>query len=396
MTSQLTRTSPLEHIRANAETLRAEAAPSDELGRLTDATVKVLRDSGVMRLYAPEQYGGAEAHPVEFMQAAMEVGHSSPSAGWVTGVVGVHPWEIAMMDPRLQEEIWGEDHDVWTASPYAPFGVGRPVDGGYLFTGQWPYSTGTDASDWVILGGMVGDAEGKPLMPPQVRHFVIPRKDYEIVEDSWNVMGLKGTGSKDVKMTDVFVPDYRTVGAAEMNAGAYEDRQPGKTLYRLKFPVVFSAAINSGTQGIAEGALKVFHDYVLERVSADQRVAKHDPVLMHVYSEAAADVAASRTVLLNDMKELYDFVDAGGELTMNERVRVRRNGVRAVRRSVDAIDRLYKIAGSQSIHERMPNERYWRDLQAGMSHICNVDGPIYNAAATLDFGGEITNPMLFA
>lgn len=117
---------------------------------------------------------------------------------------------------------------------------------------------------------------------------------------------------------------------------------------------------------------------------------------MHVYSEAAADVAASRTVLLNDMKELYDFVDAGGELTMNERVRVRRNGVRAVRRSVDAIDRLYKIAGSQSIHERMPNERYWRDMQAGMSHICNVDGPIYNAAATLDFGGEITNPMLFA
>ncbi|MGN7247454.1 acyl-CoA dehydrogenase family protein [Janibacter anophelis] len=395
-TSQMTKTSPLEHIRAHAETLRTEAAPSDELGRLTDTTVKILRDSGVMRLYAPTEYGGAEAHPVEFMEAAMEVGQSSPPAGWVTGVVGVHPWEIAMMDPRLQEEIWGQDHDVWTASPYAPFGVGRPVDGGYLFTGQWPYSTGTDASDWVILGGMVGDADGTPLTPPQVRHFVIPRKDYEIVEDSWNVMGLKGTGSKDVRMKDVFVPDYRTVGAAEMNAGAYEDRQPGKTLYRLKFPVVFSAAINSGTQGIAEGALRVFHDYVLERVSADQRVAKQDPVLMHVYAEAAADIAASRTVLLNDMKEIFDFVDAGGELTMTERVRVRRNGVRAVRRSVDAIDRLYKIAGSQSIHERHPNERFWRDMQAGMSHICNVDGPIYNAAATLDFGGEITNPMLFA
>lgn len=389
-------TSPIEHIRANAELLRSEALPSDHAGKLTDTTVAVLRDSGVMRLYAPKEYGGAEAHPVEFMEAAMEVGHSSPPAGWVTGVVGVHPWEIAMMDPRLQEEIWGEDHDVWTASPYAPFGVGTPVDGGYLFTGQWPYSTGTDASDWVILGGMVGDADGKALMPPQVRHFVIPRKDYEIVEDSWNVMGLKGTGSKDVRMKDVFVPDYRTVGAAEMNAGDYEDRQPGKTLYRLKFPVMFSAAINSGTQGIAEGALRVFRDYVLERVTADQRVAKQDPVLMHVYSEAAADIAASRTVLLNDVKELYDFADRGNEVTMTERVAIRRNGVRAIRRSIDAIDRLYKIAGSQSNHERLPNERYWRDMQAAMSHICNVDGPIYNAAATLDFGGEITNPTLFA
>lgn len=391
-----TTASPIEHIRAHADVLRAEAPVCDEIGRLTDTTVAVLRDSGVMRMLGPVEHGGMEAHPVDFMKAAMEVGKASPSAGWVTGVVGVHPWEIAMMDSRLQEEIWGVDQDVWTASPYAPFGRAVPVDGGYLFSGQWPYSTGTDASDWVILGGMVAAADGTPLMPPQVRHFVIPRSEYEIVEDSWEVMGLKGTGSKDVRMSDVFVPDYRTVGGAEMNAGAYEDRQAGKALYALKFPVMFSAAINSGTLGIALGAVEVFREYVMERVTADQRVAKQDPVLMHVYAEAAADVAASRTVLLTEMSELYDHVAAGGEITMHQRVVIRRDGVRAVRRAVDAVDRLYKIAGSQSIHERHPNERYWRDLQAAMSHICNVDGPIYNAAATLDFGGEITNPMLFA
>ena len=85
----------------------------------------------------------------------------------------------------------------------------------------------------------------------RMRHFVIPRQDYEIVEDSWNVLGLKGTGSKDVRITDVFVPDYSVVEAMRMVKGGYEDRQPGKTLYRLKFPIVFSAAIASGTQGIA-------------------------------------------------------------------------------------------------------------------------------------------------
>ena len=231
----------------------------------------------------------------------MAVAAASPSAGWVTGVVGVHPWEIAMMDPRVQEEIWGEDPDTWTASPYAPFGRAKKVDGGFLFTGQWPYSTGTDHSDWVILGGMVVGDDGQPTMPPDVRHFVIPRADYEIVEDSWNVLGLKGTGSKDVRMTDVFIPDYRVVEAMTMSNGGYEHRQPGKTLYKLKFPVVFSAAVNSGTLGIAIGALDTYRSYMEQRVSADGRVARRDPIQLNVYAEAAADVAASRTVLLNDM-----------------------------------------------------------------------------------------------
>lgn len=385
----------IDRIRAAAPTLTAEAAESDRIGKLTATAATALRDTGVVRLYQPREWSGYEAHPCEFIEAAMAVAAAYPSAGWITGVVGVHPWEIAMMDERLQEEIWGEDPDTWTASPYAPFGRATKVDGGFLFTGQWPYSTGTDWSDWVILGGMVVGADGEPTMPPDIRHFVIPRKDYEIVEDSWNTLGLKGTGSKDVRMTDVFVPDYRVVDGIAMNAGAYEHRQAGKTLYQLKFPVVFSAAINSGTLGIAQGCLDVFRDYLAARVSVDGNVAKNDPIQLAVYAEAAADVAASKAHLLNDMKELYDHVDRGGEVTMTQRLTARRNGVRAVRRAVDAVDRLYKISGAQSIHERLPNERYWRDLQSGMSHICNVAEPICVGWGTDDLGGQ-ANPALFA
>ena len=389
------RTPVLDRIAAAVPTLKEEAVPSDDLGKLTDRCAQAVTDTGVMRLLQPKEWGGDEAHPCDFMEAAMAIGAAYPSAGWITGVVGVHPWEIAMMDPRRQEEIWGENPDTWTASPYAPFGRATRVDGGFLFTGQWPYSTGTDHSDWVILGGIVVGDDGNPTMPPDIRHFVIPRKDYEIVEDSWNTLGLKGTGSKDVRMTDVFIPDYRVVEGMAMNAGAYEFRQPGKTLYRLKFPVIFSAAINSGTLGIAQGALDVYRDYMEQRVSVDGNVAKTDPVQLVVYGEAAADVAASRSVLLGDMRELYAYVEGGGELSMTQRLTIRRNGVRAVRRAVDAIDRLYKISGAQAIHERLPNERYWRDLQSGMSHICNVAENIYTGWATDDLGGE-ANPALFA
>lgn len=386
----------IDRVHAAVPTLTAEAVPSDELGKLTDRSAQALRDTGVVRMYQPVEYGGYEAHPVEFMKAAMAVAAASPSAGWITGVVGVHPWELAMMDARLQKEIWGEDPDTWTASPYAPFGRATPVDGGFLFSGQWPYSTGTDHSDWVILGGMVVGADGQPTMPPDIRHFVIPRKDYEIVEDSWNVLGLKGTGSKDVRMTDVFIPDYRVVEGMKMHDGAYEDRQPGKTLYKLKFPVVFSAAINSGTLGIAQGALEVYREYMLGRVSADGRVARKEPFQLLAYAEAAADVAASRTVLLNSMSELYDHVDRGGEVTWSQRLTIRRDGVRAVRRAVDAVDRLYKLSGAQGIQERHPNERYWRDMQAGLSHICNITEAVSTEWATNDLGGDASVPPVFA
>ena len=389
-------TDVLGNIAAAAKVLSEESVPSDQLGKLTNRSATTLRDTGVIRMYQPREYGGYEAHPVEFMEAAMAVAAASPSAGWITGVVGVHPWEIAMMDPRLQEEIWGENPDTWTASPYAPFGRAKPVDGGFLFTGQWPYSTGTDHSDWVILGGMVVGDDGEPTMPPDIRHFVIPRKDYEIVEDSWNTLGLKGTGSKDVRMKDVFVPDYRVVEAFKMHEGDYEHRQPGKALYKLKFPVLFSASINSGTIGIAQGALDVYRNYMLNRVSADGRVAKTDPIQLAVYAETAADVAASRSHLLNDMRELYEYVDKGGEVTWSQRLTARRNGVRAVRRSVDAVDKLYKLSGAQGIHERLPNERYWRDMQSGLSHICNIPEAIYVAWANDDFGAERPVPPPFA
>ena len=383
----------VEKVHKAADVLTEEAVPSDQIGRLTDRTAATLRETGLVRLLQPTEYSGYEAHPNDFLEAVMAVGAASPSAGWVAGVVGVHPWEIAMMDPRLQEEIWGTDPDTWTASPYAPMGRARRVDGGFLFTGRWPYSTGTDHADWVILGGFVGDPAAA-VGPPDIRHFVIPRADYEIVEDSWNVMGLVGTGSKDVRMTDVFIPDYRVVEAGPMLAGAYEHRQEGKGLYRMKFPLVFSAAISAGTQGIAQGALSAYRDYVSQRVSADGIVAKTDSTQLVLYGEAAADVAASRCHLLASTAELYDYVSKGGEVTRSQRLTFRRDQVRASRRAVDAIDRLFKVTGASGIRTDFPNQRYWRDMQVGLSHICNVAENIYAGWATDDLGGE-SAPTLF-
>ena len=176
----------------------------------------------------PKTHGGCEAHPREFAETVMRIASLDGAAGWVAGVVGVHPWEMAMADPRVQEEVWGAGPDTWIASPYAPMGILRPVDGGYVFNGRWQFSSGTDHCDWIFLGAMLGDADGTMVDAAACSyHVILPRSDYEIVEDSWDVVGLRGTGSKDIIVKDAFVPGLPGAGRSPRSSTDRAARRPG-------------------------------------------------------------------------------------------------------------------------------------------------------------------------
>ena len=380
------------HIHKNADLLRQEAQASDELGKLTPETVRVLKESGGIRLLQAKDSGGFEEDPRVFFEWVRAVAQYSPSAGWIAGVVGVHPWEIALMDPKLQEEIYGQDPDTWTASPYAPFGRAKPVEGGFEFTGDWPYSTGTDFCEWVILGGIVTDADGNIGAPPDIRHFVLPRGDYEIVEDSWNVMGLSGTGSKNVRMQDQFIPEYRVVKAPLMIEGAYvADRRPEQPLYSLSFGCTFASAIASGTLGIARGALDAYREYMSKRVSVAGVVAKVDPFQQAALAEAEADWSAAVVVIDAWTARWIAQVERGEPITTAQRLEFRRDQVRAVQRVLESVDKVLSLAGSASVWTDKPLERYWRDLRTGGSHICNIYDTAYTSWANYEFntGGPV-------
>src|SRR5215203_6367857 len=246
----------LDRVMELADQFKELAIEAEKIGQLPDATVKSMKAVGSIRLLQPKKHGGDEAHPREFAETVMATAALDPAAGWICGVVGVHPYQLAYADPRATEEVLGADHDTWMASPYAPQGVAKPVDGGYIFNGRWQFSSGTDACDWIFLGAMRGDADGKPLMPPQMLHMILPRTDYEIVPDSWNVVGLRGTGSKDVIVRDAFVPDYRVMDATEVMDGTAQ-RKAGmtETLYLMPWSTMFPLGITSAVIGIAEAAL---------------------------------------------------------------------------------------------------------------------------------------------
>ncbi len=384
----------LDRVMKMADQLREQGARAEELGRLTDDTVTTMKAAGNIRLLQPKSHGGLEVHPREFAETVMATAALDPAAGWINGVVGVHPYQLAYADPKVADEVWADDVDTWMASPYAPQGVAKPVDGGYLFNGRWQFSSGTDHCDWIILGAMIGGPDGKPLMPPRMLHMILPRPDYEIVEDSWNVVGLRGTGSKDIIVRDAFVPTYRTMDAMKVMDGTAQ-REAGmtETLYLMPWSTMFPLGISAATIGIAEGALAAHLDYQRERVNSSGVAIKDDPYVMYAIGEAAADINAARQELLANADRIYDIVDAGREVSFADRAAGRRTQVRAVWRAVSAVDEIFARSGGNAARMDKPLQRYWRDVHVGQAHAIHVPGTVYHASALSSLGVEPQGPL---
>ncbi len=377
-----------------ADQLREQAWEAEKLGQLPDETVKLMKAAGNIKLLQPKEYDGLEVHPREFAETVMATAALDPAAGWINGVVGVHPYQLAYADPKVAAEIWASDTDTWVASPYAPQGVARPVDGGYIFNGRWQFSSGTDHCEWIFLGAMLGDAEGKPLMPPQMLHMILPRSDYEIVEDSWNVVGLRGTGSKDVIVKDAFVPTYRTMDATKvMDGRAQREAGMTSTLYLMPWSTMFPLGISSAVIGIAEGALAAALDYQRERVNSSGVAIKDDPYVMYAIGEAAADINAARQELLANADRIYDMVDAGKEVSFEDRAAGRRTQIRSVWRAVSAVDEIFARCGGNATRMDKPLQRYWRDAHVGQAHAIHVPGTTFHASALSSLGVDPQGPL---
>jgi alkylation response protein AidB-like acyl-CoA dehydrogenase len=382
----------LERIEEMSQYLREQAVEAEEIGQLPDETAKRLRELGIMRMTQPKSHGGLESHPAEFLEAIMALGTHCGATGWVSGIVGVHPAELALMDPRLLDEVWGDDPDTWIASPYTPVGLARPVDGGYQFSGRWGFSSGTDHCTWAHLGGLVTDADGVPLNPGVMVHLALPRSDYEIIEDSWNVAGLKGTGSKDVAVHDVFVPDYRVVEAAGVFSGeqAKVFGADASTLYRMPWSAVFPNAITSAIIGICEGALAAHLDYQRGRVNIITGKSAEDPFAMEAIGMAASEIRSARVQVLDNVNRMWDIVDAGGEVPFEQRAAGRRDQVRCAWRAVEALDLLMTRSGGTAMRTSNPMQRLWRDAHMGLNHAINMASPVLQFYGSVRIGADLT------
>src|SRR5690625_2026685 len=175
----------IEAARAMIPTLQVRARGHAIDRRIGAETISELQDAVLFRVLQPARCGGYEMSPSVFAEIQMALAEGDMATAWVYGVIGVHPFQLALFDDRAAEDVWGEDDSVLIASSYMPTGRAAPVDGGFRFSGRWKFSSGSEHVEWFFLGGMVGyTVEG------DYRTFLVPLSNASI-EDTWFAMGLK-------------------------------------------------------------------------------------------------------------------------------------------------------------------------------------------------------------
>jgi 3-hydroxy-9,10-secoandrosta-1,3,5(10)-triene-9,17-dione monooxygenase len=349
----------------------AAAAPGDDaLRRLSDGTWKTLSEARILRALQPARWGGGEVRLLDFVDAALELSRASASAGWVAGVIGVHPWQLALFPDEAQQEMWGEDPSALHSSSYNPTGKAERAPGGYRLSGRWSFSSGCDHCRGVNLGAITGARE----LPggghaPELRSFLLLPGQYRI-DDNWHVAGLRGTGSKDIVVDGAFVPEHRTQSHVDYALGLPlpgQEKNDGP-LYRLPWSVVFNMALACATLGSARGFIDTWIEHSRPRVqSLGGRVAD-DPLMQRRLAEAIWDVDAAVARIRADAEIAWQMAEARAVATPQERAQMRWNMNRGCEVAGRAVSELFHAASGRSVFLDQPLQRRFQDVHAALGH----------------------------
>ncbi|OXM42403.1 3-hydroxy-9,10-secoandrosta-1,3,5(10)-triene-9,17-dione monooxygenase oxygenase subunit [Amycolatopsis alba] len=345
--------------------ITARAGRTDEQREVPAETIAELTEAGVFRMLQPKRYGGHECAPRRFYEVIREIAGACGSTGWVASVLGVHPWQLALFPEPAQDDVWGADPDTLLCSSYSPIGRLTPADGGWSLSGRWSFSSGCAHAGWALLGATAEEGDFLTVL--------VPAADFTVA-DTWDTVGLRGTGSNDLVVEDAFVPGHRVLRNREhaLLRGPGQEVNDGP-LYRLPFGAVFTSAITAPVIGAVSGCFAAYTEEMRHRVRASLgggRFAEDHYAQVSV-ARVASEVDAAILQMDRNLDELYATASAGLELPKELRLRARRDQVLGTERALTAIDILFRTAGGNSLRRGNPIERAWRDAHAGSVHVAN-------------------------
>lgn len=349
----------LREIEPIIERVRDLATVQESNACVDREVIGMLREGGFFRVLQPRRWGGYELHPMVFSQLQMRLGEADMSTAWVYGVMGCHNFQMGLFDDRAARDVWEEDSSVLISSTFQPGGVATSVAGGYRFSGRWKFSSGVDHAGWVFLGGL---HDGEFLT------CLVPRQDFEVVR-TWDVFGLKATGSHDVVVEDIFVPEYRVHHAMD----GFRCDSPGNhvnqaALYRIPFQQIFLRAITSSALGALRGMLQAFLDYAEGRVTSLGSATREDPDAQAICAEILAELDEMELVLQRNYDELLEHARAGGPPPMERRLIFKYQAAAVPDRCLRLAKRLFQCVGGSGIFATQPFGRYYRDLITARQH----------------------------
>lgn len=344
--------------------LRERAEATEQARMVPKETIQAFQEAGFFKILQPKRWGGYEMNPNVLNKVLMELARGCPSSAWNVMVLGVHPFEVGLLDTRCGDELWGQDNSALVSSSYAPFGTVKAVEGGYVLNGEWLTSSGCDhAAGGAFVGGRVADKSGEVLF----RSFWIDAKNFSIVDD-WFVVGLAGTGSKKLVIKEVFIPEYRS-----HVIGAYGEESHGhvNNLYKMPFFYVFYAAVSSVIIGMARGMVDMYIEHMVPRQNINQAVgaAVQDPFIKGKLGEAAAKILGATARVLQNTDEAWSYASVGKLVPLDVRIRHFATNQFTGGECFDAAHMIFKKTSTRGIWMSSPMQRQMRDILVGANHI---------------------------
>jgi 3-hydroxy-9,10-secoandrosta-1,3,5(10)-triene-9,17-dione monooxygenase len=368
----LTADTALEQARVLRPRIAERAARCEAIRRCPEETIAELHASGLMRVMQPKRYGGSELGLDVISEVSFELSRACASTAWVWLNLATHAWNIAQFGAQAQEDVWGSNVDAVAATGLAfPCGRAEPVSGGFRVSGRWPFGSGVDAADWMIVGATTATPGAQAGDKPERRFFLVPKSDFRSL-DNWHALGLTGTGSHDVEVKDAFVPTHRTV-AAELLASGYDS--PGAKLssaaiYRLPAYAAFGFGLAGVPLGAARAALQDYLEGTRKRVATygSGRLAELGPVQARI-AEASASIAFAEHAFRANLLELNRLTETGVPIDNGTKLRWKRDLAFGVTLCKRAIETLMAASGAAGLSMDQPLQRHFRDIQAAGAHI---------------------------
>ncbi|MEH6583532.1 MAG: acyl-CoA dehydrogenase family protein [Halioglobus sp.] len=376
----------LASARAMGPVLRERAAQCQAEGKVPDETIADFHKAGFFKVLQPEQWGGYAMDPQVFYAVGLELAKHCMSSAWVLGVVAVHNWQLAVFDDQAAQDVWADDSSVLISSSYAPVGKVKVVEGGFRLSGRWSFSSGSAHCKWAFLGAVVPTPEA-PFDMSNYRTFLVPISDYKIV-DNWDVVGLQGTGSNDIVVEDVFVPEHRTHKSMDGflcdNPGNKVNTAP---LYRMPFMQVFVRAVCTASLGAIEGSLEAYIEVAKTRAVGPNKMI-NDPLARLLAAEVKASIEEMKLTLFRNFDAMMECNRQGVPIPIEDRVRYRYDSAVVADRCLEMSGKMLKASGSGGIRNGSELLARHLDILASQAHVANNVTPFGSNLGGVLFGQE--------
>jgi len=346
--------------------LERNAEEADRLRRLPEANVQALHDSGLCRLMVPRRLGGYETDIRTYITVMAELGRGCGSTAWTASLLNVCAWLAALFPERAQQDVWGSNPEAWIAGSLAPKGEARATAGGWIVNGRWPWASGSLHAQWAACGILMKNEQGGVA---NLGLSLTPMTDLTI-EDTWHMVGMKGTGSNTIVAKDVFVPEHRFLPYPGAFQGAYRTEHKDEVLYRAAF-VPFTILILIGSQlGVAKAAL----DHVI--ANASRRGVTHTNFERQTEStgfqiqvaEAAMKIESAYLHAFRASDDLDRDARSGQHPDLTARAKTRADVALVAKYCREAVDLLVSAHGTSSLADSNRLQRLWRDIHVASHH----------------------------